>query len=137
MKKYLIIEQGSYSDYGVSVIDVTDCNLTNEEIYTVLKIDSYDNPSISGKISGEIEFYDNSSLDIKDLKKEIEYKLNSLFCCYDNRAYKTVLDKFYSKDELLKIAEANDKSGKDYWERCIDEKYKGYEEGYKIYLKLK
>jgi len=136
MKEYIIIEQGTYSDYGVSIVDITNCPLTLDEIYTVLKIDSHDTPQISGKIKGEIKFYDNSSLGVKDLKKEIESKLNCLFCCYSNRVYKTVLDKLYTEEECLKIAITNDSSGEEFWQREIRLKYNDYKEGFAIYNKL-
>lgn len=135
--KYLIIEQGSYSDYGVSIADITDCPLTREEMLKLLKINELDEPKISGEIIGKINFYDNSSISIKNFKEEAENNINGLFSCYSNRAkYKTVLDREYTKEELLKIAMANDYSGEDYWEEHIEEKYQQYLEGLELYQKL-
>lgn len=132
--KYLIIEQGSYSDYGVSFIDITDSKLTEKEILTLLKIDQWDKPSIGGRINGELIL--DGSFSLKDIKIEAEDNINRLFCCYSNKKFKTVLDKFYSKKECLDIAMANDGSGSDYWNGKIDSMYADYSKAYPIYQKL-
>jgi hypothetical protein len=134
MKKYLVVEQGEYSDYGVSIVDITDCPLTEEEILVLLKIDQWDNPTASGEINGEIKFYDNSSISIKNIKEEAKDNINSLFACHGKN--ETVLDREYSKEELLEIATKNDRSGVDYWKDKINNKYEEYLKGYMLYKKL-
>lgn len=133
-KKYLIIEQGDCDDYRVSFIDITDSKLTEKELLTLLKIDQSDKPSIGGRINGELIL--DGSFSLKDIKIEAEDNINRLFCCYRNRKFKTVLDKFYSKEECLEIAMANDGSGSDYWNSKIDSKYADYSKAYPIYQKL-
>ena len=136
-KRYLIIEQGEYSDYGVSIVEVPrKCPLTDEEIVFLLKIDQYDTPTMSGEIIGEVFLFDNASIDIKDIKTEAKSNINRLFSCFDNREYKTVLDKKYTKEECLKIATTNDSSGIRYWTEEINHKYAQYERGFELYNRL-
>jgi len=136
MEKYLIIEQGEYSDYGVSILKITDIQLSEEEILTLIKIDYYDKPNIAGVIEGNLTLRDTGCLSLTDLKLEAEDNINKLFCCYRNSKNQTVLDKLYTKDECFKIAIENYNSGVRYWQETIDKKYEQYVKAYEIYKKL-
>lgn len=131
-----MLEQGSYSDYGVSLVDVTDCPLTEDEVMIIMKIDAWDKPILSARIEGEIVFTEQSSIGIQDLDECAKANINGLFSCYLGRKHTTVLDRQYSKEELLKIAQENDTSGIDFWNRVIDERYNTYIKAYPIYQKM-
>lgn len=133
--KYLIIEQGVYSDYGMFFVEKDD-RLTNEEHLELLNIDeTYNKAGIAGEIEGE--FLLDNNIRIDKIEEVAKNNLNRLFCCYYNRKYITVLDKEYSKEELLKIARENDNSPDEYWNREIDIKYQEYKRGFELYLKIK
>lgn len=129
--KFLIIEQGEYSDYSMYFIKVPEkSQISESDIAFLIGLDEYDNPTITGHIWGEID------IRVEDLEERAKKEINRLFSCYDNRKHKTVLDKKYSKDELLRIAMENDTSGEDYWRREIDEKYTKYVKAFDLYQKL-
>jgi hypothetical protein len=130
--KFLIIEQGEYSDYSMYFIKVPENSKISEaNMAFLIGLDSWDTPTITGHVWGEID------IRVENLKERAEKEINALFSCYDNRKYKTVLDKKYSKDELLDIVTANDGSGMDYWKNRIDEKYEKYVKAFGLYKLLK
>jgi hypothetical protein len=105
--------------------------ISEANIAFLIGLDEWDKPIITGHIWGEID------IRVEDLKERAEKEINQLFSCYDNRKYKTVLDKLYSKEECLEIATANDSSGIDYWKRELDEKYGKYVKAFGLYKLLK
>lgn len=129
--KFLIIEQGDYSDYQMYFIKVPEnLSITESDMAFLIGLDDWDKPTITGHIWGKID------IRVENLKDRAKKEINSLFCCFDNRKYKTVLDKLYTKEELLKIVIANDNSGVDYWEKEIDEHYQKYIKAFNLYKKL-
>jgi hypothetical protein len=108
--------------------------LSNSEILHLLNVDTYISYSysVAGTIIGTVKGW--NCLDLLDRATK---DINSMFCCFDNRVYKTVLDKKYSKDELFVIATTNDRSGGDFWRREIDSKYPTYIKAFDIYQKFK
>ena len=136
--KYLIIEHGEYSDYGVSFFEVPDnFPLSEKEICFLISLDAWDKPYISGHIEGNLTLNDNAAIDLHNIKEEAESHINRLFCCYKNRKNKTVLDHKYTKEECLKIAMENDNSGLAFWSKEINDKYTEYEKAYELYQKIK
>lgn len=130
--RYFIVEQGEYSDFSVSIIEAPEnITITRDEIEELLNIDAWSHAHITGEIIGEVKEFPTAII-----KATVEERVNSSFCCYENRKYKTVLDREYTKDELLKIANENDSSGSAYWDREIDKKYKEYKRAYELLKKL-
>lgn len=129
--KFLIVEQGEYSDYSMYFIKVPENSpISESDMIFLISLDVWDKPTITGHIWGEID------IRVEDLKERAGKEINALFCCYDNRKYKTVLDKLYSKEELLKITTENDTSGLDWWKTKIDERYDDYIKAIGLYKKL-
>lgn len=129
--KFLIIEQGEYSDYSMYFIRLPEkLNMSESDIAFLIGLDEYDNPTITGHIWGEID------VRVEELEERAKKEINQLFSCFDNRKYTTVLDRLYSKEELLDIATTNDGSGLSYWEREIDNKYTKYVKVFKLYSKI-
>jgi hypothetical protein len=130
--EYLILESGSYSDYSMDFLEVPEnSTLTETEMLLLLNVDIYEAYSVAGRIKGEL-----IGVEPMVLKTKAAYEINSLFCCYENRIHKTVLDRLYTKDELLVIATDNDGSGHDYWKISIEQKYKKYVRAFNTYKKL-
>ncbi len=129
--KFLIIEQGEYSDYKMYFIKMPkNIRISESDILFLLGFDDYDNPTIAGHTWGEVD------VRVENLKERVEKEINRAFCCYDNRKYKTVLDRLYSKEELLIIVMANDGSGEGYWENKIEAEYEKYVKAFSLYQKL-
>ena len=133
MSKYLIIEQGEYSDYSLFFVEF-DSRLSEKEHLALINTDDYDRATLAGVIEGEIT--NEGHLRIEKIKDLAECRINKMFCCYSNRPHKSVLDREYSKEELLKIVLENDKSGEEYWVRAVEKRHPEYVKVLPIYQKL-
>lgn len=130
--KILIVEQGEYSDYEMYFVRVPkNTEISEKDLMFLLGLDGWSQPTLSGYILGEVVDHK-----IRDLIPEAEKQVNQMFCCYDNRKYKTILDKEHTKEELLEIAMSNDNSGLGYWEKEIDLKYPKYLKALNLLNKL-
>ena len=130
--KILIIEQGEYSDYEMYFVRVPEnCDISEEDLMFLLGLDEWSQPSLSGYILGDVVDHE-----VKDLIPMVEKEINQMFSCYDNRKYKTILDKKHTKKELLEIATSNDNSGVGYWEKEIEIKYPKYLKAIDLYQSL-
>ena len=129
--KILIIEQGEYSDYRMYFVRVPEIDMSDEDLLFLLGLDEYTQPFLSGYISGEVVDHE-----VKDLIPEVEKEINQMFCCYDNRKFETILDKEYTREELLEVATSNDKSGTDYWEKEVKWIYPKYLRAFILYNQL-
>jgi hypothetical protein len=132
MKKTLILEQGEYSDYRMYFVRVPEkCGISDKDLLFLLGLDEWSQPSLSGYILGDVIDHE-----VIDLIPEVEKEINQMFCCYDNRKYKTILDKKHTKEDLLEIATSNDVSGVEYWEGQIKDRYSKYLKAIGLYQKL-
>ncbi len=132
IKKYYILEHGEYSDYSVDFIEVPNkLKITKKEIEFVLNLDKNNGYSISGEIIGKIKGWEAMVL-----KTKLGSEIDKMFCCYENRKVKTILDRVYTKEELLSISTQNDSSGVDYWKRKIENDYLDYVKALEIYKSL-
>lgn len=130
--KFLIIEQGEYSDYSMYFIKVPEnLDISESDILFLISLDTWDKPTIAGHIWGKID------VRVEDLEERAKKEINQMFACFDNRPNTTVVDREYSKDELIKIATENDYSGRKYWRKETDDRYDTYKKAIKLYFKLK